>query len=137
MKQLLISALVLAGLGGAIWWSNKQEDAKKDQPDAKAGPKILSLKEDDIRGIEIQRKDEPPTVLSRDEAGKWTITSPAKVDADMQAVTAITTSVRSLGSERVVDEKASQLESYGLQPPFVSLKLTMKDGKIHGVRIGE
>lgn len=137
MKQLLISALVLAGLGGAIWWSNKQEDAKKGQPDSKAGPTILALNEDDIRGVEVQRKGESPTVLVRDEAGKWTMTAPEKIAADMQVLTGITAGVRSVGSERVVDEKPSQLESYGLQPPAVSLKLTMKDGKTHTLRVGE
>ena len=29
MKRLLISAIVLAALGGAIWYSNNQEDAKQ------------------------------------------------------------------------------------------------------------
>lgn len=137
MKAVLNSALVLAILGGIIWWSNRQEDAKKDQRPADAGPQLLSLTEDDIRGIEIERKGEPPTILSRDEGGVWTITSPEKLAADMQAVTAIAANARNLSSERVVDEKPAQLEGYGLQPPEVSLKVTMKDGKTHRVLVGE
>ncbi len=136
MKQLLISALVLAALGGAIWYSNKQEDAKQAKGSSK-GPQLFNLNEDDIRGIEITRKGDIPTVLKRDDAGKWTITAPEMMAADPQAVTAITTSVRNLPSDRVVDEKPSQLNAYGLQPPAVLLKLTMKDGKTHELRVGE
>ncbi len=130
MKRLLIATAVLAVLGGFIFWSNKQEEAKKDEPNPKA-PKILTLKEEDIRGIEVQRKDEPPTLLKRDDVGKWTIASPLAVAADMQVVSAITAGASNLNADHVVDEKATGLASYGLDPATVSLTLTTKDGKPH------
>src|SRR6187399_728652 len=135
--RLLIAAAVLAGLSGAIWWSNKQEDAKKDKPDPKAPPKILSLKETDLSKIELERKGEPATLLTRDDQGKWSITAPESLAADGQPVAAMTSALANLASDHVVDEKATDLAPYGLEPPAVSVKLTMKDGSTHRLRIGE
>jgi hypothetical protein len=135
--RLLIAALVLAGLGGAIWWSNKQEEAKKDKPDPKAPPKILTLKEADLSKIELERKGETPTLLTRDDQGKWSIIAPEALAADGQPVSAITSATANLSSDRVVDEKATNLSAYGLEPPAISVKLTMKDGSTHRLRVGE
>ena len=136
MKRLLIAALVLAGLGGAIWWSEKQEAAKKGQPDPKAPPKILALKEEDVKQIELQRAGEAPTVLVKDDSGKWSIASPAGLPADVPAIAMLSGSVTTLASDRVIDENLTDLAAYGLEPAVVSLKLTMKDGKVNHLRIG-
>jgi len=136
MKRLLIATLVLAGLGGAIWWSEKQEAAKKEQPDAKAPPKILALKEEDVKQIELERAGESPTVLVKDDSGKWTITAPAGLAADVVAIGALSGEASNLTSDHVIDENATDLASYGLEPPVISVKLTMKDGKVNRLRIG-
>lgn len=136
MKQLLIAAVILAGLGGAIWWSEKQEAAKKDLPDPKAAPKILALKEEDVKQIYLQRAGEAVTVLVKDDAGKWSITTPAGLPADNTAIAGLAGSVTTLASDRVVDQNLTDLSAYGLEPAVVSVKLTMKDGKTHHLRIG-
>ena len=134
---LLIAAVILAGLGGLVWWSNKSEAAKAGAPDPKAAPKILELKEPDIKQIEIRHRDGETTVLKKDNAGKWSITAPAPLAADQSAVGAITSTVTSLSADRVVDENASDLPSYGLQPPRIGVTFTMTDGKTRTLRIGE
>jgi hypothetical protein len=135
--RLLIAAAVLAGLGGLVWWSNRSEEAKAGKPDPKAAPKILELKEADIRQIEIRHHDGETTVLKRDDAGKWSIAAPQPMAADQTAVGAITSAVTSLSSDRVVDENATNLSSYGLDPPHIGVTFTMADGKTHMLRIGE
>ena len=137
LARLLIAAAVLAGLGGALWWSNKSEAAKVGKPDPKAPPKILDLKETDIKQIEIRHRDGEHTVVKRDGAGKWTITAPQSLAADQSAVSAIATTAASLAADRVVDENASNLPSYGLDPPKIGLTLTMADGKTYALRLGE
>jgi len=135
--RLLIAAAVLAGLGGLLYWSNRTEEAKAGKPDPKAAPKILDLKEADIKQIEIRHRDGETTVVKKDDAGKWTITSPQPLAADQTAVSAITSAVSSLSSDRVVDENAGNLPSYGLDPPRIGVTLTTADGKTHVLRIGE
>jgi len=135
--RLLIAAAVLAGLGGLLYWSNRSEEAKAGKPDPKAAPKILDLKEADIKQIEIRHREGETTVVKKDDAGKWTITAPQPLAADQAAVSAITSAVSSLSSDRLVDENASNLPSYGLDPPRIGVTLTMADGKTHVLRIGE
>jgi len=52
-------------------------------------------------------------------------------------VSAVTSAASALTSDRVVDENASNLPSYGLEPPRIGITLTMADGKTHVLRIGE
>jgi hypothetical protein len=135
--RLLIAAAVLAGLGGVLWWSNRSEEAKVGKPDPKAAPKILELKEGEIKQIEIRHRDGETTVVKRDNAGKWSITAPQALSADQTAVGAITSAVASLSSDRMVDANAGNLPSYGLEPPRVAVTFTMADGKTHTLRVGE
>ncbi|HSP66425.1 MAG TPA: DUF4340 domain-containing protein [Bryobacteraceae bacterium] len=137
VARLLIAALVLAGLGGLVWWSNKSEAAKASKPDPKAAPKILELKDADIKQIEIRHHEGETTVVKKDESGKWSITAPQPLAADQTAVGAITSAVTSLSSDRVVDENATNLGSYGLDPARVAVTFTLADGKTRTVRIGE
>jgi Domain of unknown function (DUF4340) len=135
--RLLIAAAVLAGLGGLLWWSNRTEAAKAGKPDPKAAPKILDLKETDVKQVEVQHRDGETTVVKRDASGKWSITAPQPLAADQSAVSAVTTAASSLSSDRLVDENATNLPSYGLDPPLLTVTLTMADGKTHILRIGE
>jgi hypothetical protein len=135
--RLLIAAAVLAGLGGLLYWSNRTEEAKVGKADPKAAPKILDLKETEIKQIEIRHRDGETTVLQRDGSGKWTITAPQPLAADQSAASALATAASTLSSERVVDENASNLPSYGLEPARIGITLTMTDGKTHLLRIGE
>lgn len=135
--RVLIAAAVLAALGGVLWWSNRSELAKANKPDPKAAPKILELKEPDIKQIEIRHRDGETTVVKKNDAGKWSITAPQPLAADQSAVGAITSAVTSLSSDRLVDENASNLPSYGLDPPRIGITFTMADGKTHTLRIGE
>jgi hypothetical protein len=135
--RVLIAAAVLAALGGVLWWSNRSELAKANKPDPKAAPKILELKEPDIKQIEIRHRDGETTVVKKNDAGKWSITAPQPLAADQSAVGAITSAVTSLSSDRLVDENVSNLPSYGLDPPRIGITFTMADGKTHTLRIGE
>ena len=135
--RVLIAAAVLAALGGVLYWSNRSELAKASKPDPKAAPKILELKEPDIKQIEIRHRGGETTVVKKNDAGKWSITAPQPLAADQSAVGAITSAVSSLSSDRMIDENASNLSSYGLDPPRIGITLTMADGNTHVLRIGE
>jgi len=137
LTRLLIAAALMAGLGGVVWWSNRQEKIKADKPAADASPKILALKDSDIRQIELTKKGEPSTVLKKNDAGQWAITAPKPLAADQNAVSSLTNSTSSLSSDRVVDDNATDLASYGLDPALITAKFTMADGKTSTVRFGE
>jgi hypothetical protein len=134
--RLLIAAVLMAGLGVAVYFSNKSEAAKEGKPAKDAAPKILSLDEKNIAQFEIKKRDGTDTVAKKDDSGKWSLITPA-LPADQNACNAVTTAVTSLTSERVVDENASDLASYGLAPALDEVTFTLKDGKKSKLLIGD
>ena len=135
--RLIIAAVVMAGLGGVVWWSNKQEKAKEGKPPADESPKILTLKDTDIRKVEIAHRDGETTVVAKNDSGTWAITAPKPLAADQSAVTALMGNANPLRSERVLEDNATDLASYGLAPPLLTVKFTMADGKTPTLLIGE
>ena len=82
-KGLLVAVVLLAVLGGAIWYSNKKQ-AQKDKAPADAGTKIVSIQENRFREIRLQKAGAEPLVLSTD-SGKWALTAPQPFPADPEA----------------------------------------------------
>jgi len=139
LARLLIAAVILAGLIGALLWSNKREEAKAKEPpkDANAPPKILALSEPDITQVEIKKRDATDTIVKKDDSGKWSITAPQALPADQAAVGGVTSGVTNLIAERIVDEHASDIAAYGLDPAAIQVTFTMKGGKTSTLSIGD
>lgn len=136
-RGLLIGAVVLAILAGGVYWSNKVEEKKAAQPAADAGPKILEIPEEQIEQVEIKRKDGPETIIRKTDAGKWEITSPKPLAADEDAVRSLLSTVSSLSSDKLVEEKASDLGTFGLDAPAMNVVITKKGGESRTVLIGD
>ncbi|HEY1759935.1 MAG TPA: DUF4340 domain-containing protein [Bryobacteraceae bacterium] len=137
LTRLIIAAVLMAGLGGLVWWSNKQEAAKEGKPAADAPPKIISLTEGDIRQIELDHRDGENTVIKRNDANQWQIVAPKPLTADQGTVGTLTTAASSITAERVVDPNVTDLASYGLAPPVVTVKITTANGKTTTLLVGE
>src|SRR5579864_8160658 len=115
-RGLLAAVVVLAALGGAAWWSERKEKAEAGKPSADAPPKILSIPEDQFKQIQLVKKASDTTTLSKAD-GKWQIVQPKPLAADQDSVTSLVSSLSSLTSERLIEDKASDLASYGLTNP--------------------
>jgi hypothetical protein len=137
LGRLLIAAVTLAVLSGAVWYSNKKEKEKASAPAPSASPKILTLKASEIRQIDFKRRDGMSTTVVRDKDNKWHITAPKMLDADVSAVTSISTMLSDFNSDRLVDEKATDLASYGLMPPALMVTVTTDDGKKSTLLLGD
>jgi hypothetical protein len=137
-RGLLIAAVVLAALTGALYWSNRHpasENAAKASIDTP--PKILTLKQEDISKIEIKKKGGEELDLAKGDAGKWQITAPKPLGADQDAVSSLLSSVSSLNADRLVEDKAGDVSQYGLAQPALELDVTSKDGKPQKLFLGD
>ena len=135
---LLIAAVVLAGLAGGLYWSNKTEAAKAAKPSSTdTTPKVLSLTDADIKKIDLKKKGGDETVLDKNNAGKWQITAPKEYGVDQDAASQLVSSVSTVTSDRVVEDKASDLGQYGLNAPSLEVTVTTKDGKSKKLLIGD
>jgi hypothetical protein len=135
-RGLLIAAAVLVVLAGGVYWSNRHPKADENKASTDTAPKILSVPEDQVTQIAIKRKDGSETVVKR-SGSKWELAAPKPAGVDADAVNGVASTLSSLSSDRVVEDKASDLSSYGLNAPSVEVDVTKKDGKTQKILIGD
>jgi hypothetical protein len=135
MRGLLIAAALLVLLAGGIWWSNKSDEAKAKLPAPDAAPKIVDIPVDQIQKVEIRKAGGETTVLER-KSGKWEITAPKPFPADETTVGSVASALSAVTSDRVVEEKTTDLAQFGLAEPSLEVVVTKKDGKSRELLIG-
>ena len=136
LRGLIVAIVVLAALTGALYWSNRQKPADA-AASADAPPKILTLKQEDISKIDIKKKGADELVLAKDGSGKWQITSPQPLSVEQSAVSPMLSSLSTLTSERLVEDKASDLGQYGLSDPALVANITEKNNQTHALLLGD
>src|ERR1700730_9734797 len=124
---LLIAAVVLAALTGTLYWSDHHKAVDATAAPVDAAPKVLTLKDADLTKIEIKKKGAPEVALAKNNGAKWQITAPAPLAADQDAISSMVSTLSSLSSERVVEDKASDLKPYGLTDPALEVDIATKD----------
>ena len=128
IRGLVIAACVLLVLVGVLYWSNHRKPTEETaKSSADTPPAILRLDEASIKGLELEKKDAEQIVLNRNGSGDWEITRPQKFRADQSAVTGVVSSLSSLNSESLVDEKPSNLKPFGLDNPTLEVDIHAKD----------
>lgn len=133
--RLAIAAVLLALLAGGVYWSNK--NAAEEKPAADASPKILEIPQDQIRQVDIRKPDGAPVVLQRGENGQWQMAAPEKLGVDQDAASSLLSTVSSLPSDHLVEEKTDNFAAFGLDKPELEVSVTSKDGKTRKVLIGD
>ena len=137
LRGLMVAALILAALAGGLYFSNKQKSAEAAKPPADASPKIVALSESDVTKVDLKKKDAPETILDKNNAGKWQLSAPDKFLADQDTATQLVNSAASVASDRVVEDKATDVSAYGLKSPALEVDVTTKNGKTSRLKIGD
>jgi hypothetical protein len=137
IRGLLIAAVLLAVLAGILYWSDhRKSTAEAAKPDADAAPEILKLDENSITKLDVKKKDAAPIELDK-SGSQWKITEPKSFTADQSTVRGMLSALSSLNSERLVDDKSSDLQRYGLAKPSLELDVTEKDSKMQRLLLGD
>jgi hypothetical protein len=137
IRGLIVAAIILAGLTGALYWSNHHKPADTTEASADVAPKILAVKEADISRFDLKKNGAEQVGGERNSAGQWQITSPATLPADQSAVSSLLGTFSSLNSQRLVDEKAGNLATYGLDAPKLEVDLTERENKTQKLMLGD
>ena len=137
LRGLITAMIVLLLLMAALYWSNRHpKAAETTEASASAAPKILSLKEDDITRIELKKKGSDEIVLAKNN-GTWQMTAPKPLGADQSTVSSMVSTLSSLNSERLVEDKADNLGQYGLAEAPLEADVTEKDNKTQKLLLGD
>jgi hypothetical protein len=134
-KGLLVAVAVLAILGGLIWWSNKRE-ATASKKSADTSTKLLSIPDDQFQEIKIKKLTGELQDLQRVN-GKWRLTQPSQLSADPDTVGSMVTTLASLNADKLIEDKATDLQPYGLHLPTLDITVVKKDGKSDQLLIGD
>ncbi|HVO64443.1 MAG TPA: DUF4340 domain-containing protein, partial [Terriglobales bacterium] len=138
LTGLVIATALLAALIGLLYWSNRHpastDTASASTPPA---PKILSVNESDLTKINVRKNDADQVALARNGSGAWEILAPKPMTADQSAVDSMLGMFSSLTSERLVDDKATDLSAYGLAKPSLEVDLTQKSNKTQKLLLGD
>jgi hypothetical protein len=128
-RGLIVAIVVLLALSGVLYWSNHRKPAESSSTaSSTTSPAILKLDRAGISQITLTRRGTPPVTLTRDAAHNWRITEPKPLNADQDAVSSLLGTVSTLNSDRVIEEKASDLKPYGLDQPADTVDITARDG---------
>jgi len=134
-KGLLVAVVLLAVLGGAVWYSNKKQ-AQKEKAPTDTAPKIVSIPEDQFVEIRLRKAGAEAVVLHHDN-GKWALTAPQALPADPDAAASLVSSLASVSADKTIEDNPADLASYGLANPTLTAQVTKKDGKQVELMIGD
>jgi hypothetical protein len=136
LRSLIVATVLLLALIGTLYWSEHKKPSEEASTASANSPTILKLDEAGVTKIEWKKKDAAPLVLTRTDS-TWKITEPQPFAADQNTVSGVLSSLSNLGSERVVEDKASDVKQYGLDPPAIEVDVTGKDSKTQKLSLGD
>jgi Domain of unknown function (DUF4340) len=138
IRSLVVAMLVLLALVGTLYWSeHKKPTDEIAKASANTSPAVLKLDQASITKLEIKSKNSEPVALAKSNSGNWRIVQPKSLDADQSTVSSVVSSLSSLNSERVVEDKASDLKQFGLDRPDVEVDITEKNNTSQQLLIGD
>ena len=121
LRSLIVLLVIAAGLGGYVYYLSGQDPAATDAKE-KA---FAAVESDTIEEIRIKAADGDTSRLQK-SGDRWTLVEPVRGDADQTDVNSIASNLATIDIQRVVDENASDLKQYGLEPPRIEVEFKTK-----------
>ncbi len=123
-RSTVILLVVAVAFGAYIYFV----ESKKPVVDENAKKKVFSYETGKIDQVEIKISGGDATALKK-ETGGWTIVKPVAAPADQNAVNDIVTNLATLEEDRLVEENAADLKSYGLAEPRIDVTFNVSGEK--------
>jgi len=135
-RNLLIAAVLLAVLSGAVWWSKRHPEAAQSTPATPPNPKLVDIPEAQVQSIDLKKKDGSLVAVQR-QGDKWAITQPQPYATDQDAVNTLASSLNPVSADNVVEDKATDFIKYGLTTPSLTVAVHGKNGKTSDIIFGD
>lgn len=134
-RNLVIAAVLLAALSGAVWWA-KRHPQSADTSKTPPSPKLADIPAAQIKSIDLKKKDGTDVVL-QNQNGRWSITTPEQVPADQDAATGVASALSPVTADNVVEDKPKDLAQFGLNDPSLTVTVDEKNGKKQQLFFGD
>jgi hypothetical protein len=126
----LILLLVALGLGGYLYFV----ESERPVADENAKPKVFTYDAAKINQVQVKSSAGEVTTLRKGANDAWTIVQPTEAPADRNSISEVVTNLASLEEQRVVEENAADLKTYGLAEPRMDVTFHV-DGEKEPKRI--
>jgi hypothetical protein len=125
-RSTLILLIVFLGLVGYIYFIDSK---KPETPAGEAKQKVFTnVTADTIDALEFKSADGQVSKVEK-TGDAWKLVDPVQADADGGEISSVTSAVASAEINRVVDENASDLKAYGLDPARMDIGFRVKGQK--------
>jgi len=133
-KGTFILLIICLGLGAFLYFyeikGGDERSKAKDQEKV-----VWKVPVDDVQQLDLANSDQHITAVRTGDR-QWKITNPRSLDADSDALNQMAGSAADISREDVVEEHATNLAPFGLDPARMTLSVKTKDGKVHEIRFG-
>jgi hypothetical protein len=133
-RGTLILLAAALGLGLFVWLVEIPSEQKRVESET-AEKKLVDFKESDVQAVTLH-SPAGDIEVARDSAGTWVILKPRKLTADQQAVEELLRTLQLAKISRVVDESGTDLQSYGLASPSLTISVRLVSGT-QTLRLGD
>ena len=138
VRGLVVALVLLAALGGFVYWNNKHP-----KTDAEAGataePKpteLFAIKRGDVASVDIQREQGPLTVKL--DGSAWRVlVGPESYAADGKAIDQMFASINPLTTRRIFTGAEAKPTSFGLDHPSSQVIVHLKNGGTKVIAFGD
>jgi hypothetical protein len=129
------AVLVLAGVGSYAYFAEykkgKVEEKKKEEE-----KKLFSFRNEIGAALDLVSGTKKIS-MSKQESGKWDITSPVRTGTDDGILENFFGALQNFKIDRVIEEKPAEIARYGLDNPQMTVTLKAADGAVlAGLKLG-
>jgi len=133
-RSVLALLLIAAGLGLYLWLVEAPTEQKRAASET-AARQLLDFKDEDVQAFTLG-SSQGETELLREKDGRWGIRKPNAMEADAAAVDGFLRTLLLAQVSRVVDESGTDLASYGLAAPSLTISFRLASGT-RTIRLGD
>jgi Domain of unknown function (DUF4340) len=134
LTSTLVLVVVLAGLGGYIYFVDSKRPAATADGSPGAFGKVFTVEAEKVNELRITFKGET-TLVRKDNAG-WKLIEPIQVEADPPEAIGVTTALGNVDIVRIVDENPTDLEQFGLAKPNITVEFKAEGGASGTLKLG-
>jgi hypothetical protein len=133
-KGTLVLLIVFLALGSYLYFYEIKGGEQREKA-KEAEHQLWKLDSKNIQQIDFNSQGQHITAIRKNE-NEWIITAPRRMEADSEELDRIAAAASNLKRESVVEQNASNLAKFGLDPAQSSLKLRTREGKEFTISFG-
>jgi Domain of unknown function (DUF4340) len=138
LRGLLAAVIVLAALGGFLYWSQRHPNALQPKTaETPPMPALVRVSDRAITAVTLEKRGAAPITLAGDPSGQWAITAPIAAPANHGSVTRLLGDLSNLRAGAIIEDHATDLKPYGLADPSLTLDITAKGSQTERLMLGD